>query len=156
MEGGGDLLMMSLPHQQKIITKNKVTAHKSKVLKGMMAGYTGNTWTFDIPLTTITWGAPRSLPEGKGDAVRASLAGDIAGVSCCGDDPYFGGKQMAVLARLYQFKDISNMCNNVKHFQVSNHSRGAWRNSFGPASKRSGETLHRGLARRNQRRPPGL
>ena len=85
--------------QQKIITKNKVTAHKSKVLKGMMAGYTGNTWTFDIPLTTITWGAPRSLPEGKVDAVRASLAADIAGANCCADDPYLGGKQMAALAR---------------------------------------------------------
>jgi len=99
VEGGGDLLMMALPHQQDIIT-NSVTAHKSKVLKGMMVGYTGNTWTFNTPLTTITWGAPRPLPAGKDSAVRAALAGDIAGVSCCGDDPYFGGKQMAVLARL--------------------------------------------------------
>ena len=98
VEGGGDLLMMALPHQQDIIT-NSVTAHKSKVLKGMMVGYTGNTWTFNTPLTTITWGAPRPLPAGKDSAVRAALAGDISGVSCCGDDPYFGGKQMAVLAR---------------------------------------------------------
>ena len=98
VEGGGDLLMMALPHQQEIIT-NSVTAHKSKVLKGTMAGYTGNTWTLNTPLTTITWGAPRPLPAGKDDAVRAALAGDIANVGCCGDDPYFGGKQMAVLAR---------------------------------------------------------
>ena len=98
VEGGGELLMMALPHQQEIIT-NTITAHKSKVLKGMMAGYTGSIWIFNTPLTTITWGSPRPLPSGKDDAVRASLAGDIAGVSCCGDDPYFGGKQMAVLAR---------------------------------------------------------
>ena len=98
VEGDGELLMMALPHQQEDIT-NTMTAHKSKVLKGMMAGYTGSTWVFNTPLTTITWGSPRPLPAGKDDAVRASLAGDIAGASCCGDDPYFGGKQMAVLAR---------------------------------------------------------
>ena len=98
VEGGGDLLMMALPHHQDLLT-NSATAHKSKVLKGMMVGYTGNTWTLNTPLTTITWGAPRSLPAGKDDAVRSALAGDIANVGCCGDDPYFGGKQMAVLAR---------------------------------------------------------
>ena len=99
VEGNGDLLMMSLPHQQKIFSKNRVTPHKSKVLKGMMAGYTGNTWTFDVPLTTIGWGAPRPVPEGKKDAVRASLATDIANASCCANDTYLGGKQMAALAR---------------------------------------------------------
>ena len=99
LEGGGKLLMMALPHQQEIITKSSVTAHKSKVLKGMMVGYTGNTWTFNTPLTTITWGAPRPLPAGKIDAVRASLADDITWYRCCEDDPYLGGKQMAGLAR---------------------------------------------------------
>ena len=58
VEGGGDLLMMALPHHQDLLT-NSATAHKSKVLKGMMVGYTGSTWTLNTPLTTITWGAPR-------------------------------------------------------------------------------------------------
>ena len=106
VEGGGDLLMMALPHQQEIITKSTRAKHRSQVLKGMMVGYTGKTWTFNTPLTTITWGAPRPLPAGKVDAVRASLAEDIAGVRCCEDNPYLGGKQMAALARCCKVKDI--------------------------------------------------
>ena len=67
-EGVGDLLMMALSHHQDLLT-HSATVHKSKVLKGMMVGYTGNTWTLNTPLTTMTWGAPRSLPAGKDDAV---------------------------------------------------------------------------------------
>ena len=41
--------------------------------------------------------SPGATPGVRGTS--AALAGDIANVGCCGDDPYFGGKQMAVLAR---------------------------------------------------------
>ena len=103
-EGDGDLLMLALPHQQQTLT-NPATAHTSKVLKGLMVAYTGDTWTFQEPLTNISWNSPRPLPAGKEDVVRAALASDIANTACCNDDPYFGGKQMAVFARLSLIAD---------------------------------------------------
>jgi endo-1,3(4)-beta-glucanase len=70
-----------------------------------MVGYTGDTWTFEEPLTTIAWSAPRPLPAGKDVTIAAALAEDIASTPCCNDDPYFGGKQMAVFARLALIAD---------------------------------------------------
>ena len=98
-QGEGELLMMALAHQQQTLT-NTATPHTSNVLKGKMVGYSGDTWTFEEPLTTLGFNSPRPLPAGKDNAVRAALAGDIANAQCCVDDPYFGGKQMAVFARL--------------------------------------------------------
>lgn len=98
-EGSGELLMMALSHHLDTIT-NPQTEHTSVVLKGRMVGVTGDVWTFIEPLTTIEWANPRPVPEDAAADIRASLFQDIASTSCCSDDPYFGGKQMAVFARL--------------------------------------------------------
>ena len=98
-EGEGELLMMALPHHQDTLT-NPATPHTSTVLKGKMVAYSGDTWTFLEPLTTLAFNSPRPLPAGKDVAILAALAEDIASTACCSDDPYFGGKQMAVFARL--------------------------------------------------------
>ena len=103
-EGEGELLMLALPHHQETLT-NPATPHTSPVLKGKMVAYTGDTWTSQEPLTTISWNSPRPLPAGKDNAVRAALASDITNTACCSDDPYFGGKQMAVFARLSLIAD---------------------------------------------------
>jgi len=99
VEGPGELLMMALPHHQQTLA-NTITTHASRVLKGTMFGYTGETWTFSEPLSPISWSSPRPLPSDMAAVVRASLAADIADTHCCDDNPYFGAKQMAVLARL--------------------------------------------------------
>merc|ERR1711936_1019018 len=102
--GSGELLMMALPHHLDTIT-NSQTGHKLDILKGIMVGITGDVWTFYENLTPIQWSAPRTIPaENVGD-IKAALVEDIPNVSCCGDDPYFGGKQMAVLGRLALIAD---------------------------------------------------
>ena len=102
--GSGELLMMALPHHLDTIT-NTPTGHKVNVLKGDMVAVTGDVWTFNEPLTTISWGAPRTVPDDKIGDIKAALQQDIPNVACCSDDPYFGGKQMAVLARLALLAD---------------------------------------------------
>jgi len=103
-QGSGDLLMMALKHQLDTLT-NSQTGHTIQVLKGYMVGVTGDVWMFKEPLTTISWGAPRPVPANAQNDIRAALAQDIANTPCCGDDPYFGGKQMAVYARLALIAD---------------------------------------------------
>jgi len=68
-------------------------------------GVTGDVWNFNEPLTAISWGAPRTVPTDKIEDIKAALQQDIPNVACCSDDPYFGGKQMAVLARLALIAD---------------------------------------------------
>ena len=67
-----------------------------------MVGIKGNVWNFNEPLTTISWGAPRSVPADKIGEIKRALAEDIYGTGIWKDDPYFGGKQIAVFARLSQ------------------------------------------------------
>ena len=102
--GSGELLMMALPHHLDTL-QNPQTGHTLEVLKGIMVGVTGDVWNFNEPLTPISWGAPRTVPTDKMGDIKAALQQDIPNVACCSDDPYFGGKQMAVLARLALIAD---------------------------------------------------
>ena len=97
--GDGDLMMMALPHHMDTLT-NPTFPHSVKALKGNMAAVFGEKWIFEEPLTTLTWNSPNGVPENDVEDIKAALAEDIANTPCCSDDPYFGGKQMAVYARL--------------------------------------------------------
>ena len=103
--GSGDLLMMTLPHHQQIIDqailRNEVTL---STLKGNMVGAVGEVWTMTEQLTTISWGAPRPIRSDRQQEVRDALYGD-QGLGVYADDTYFGGKQMATLARLALIAD---------------------------------------------------
>ena len=73
----------------------------------MLTGLVGNTWTLVEALTDITWNSvspidPTRLPDIQ-DAVRNDI-----GFSVVSGDPYFGGKQMAALARLSLIADEVN------------------------------------------------
>ena len=70
-----------------------------------MVGITGDVWTFNDDRTSITWGAPGTFPEDKIVGIIAALQEDIPSVACSSDDPYFGGRQMAVLSRLALMAD---------------------------------------------------
>eukprot|EP00091_Calanus_sinicus_P011310 TRINITY_DN2563_c0_g1_i2.p1 TRINITY_DN2563_c0_g1~~TRINITY_DN2563_c0_g1_i2.p1 ORF type:complete len:402 (-),score=100.47 TRINITY_DN2563_c0_g1_i2:542-1747(-) len=102
--GSGELLMMALPHHLDKITNTQVD-HQLEVLKGVMVGIIGDVWTFNEDLTSISWDSPRTIPEDKIGDIISALREDIPTVACCNDDPYFGGKQMAVLARLALMAD---------------------------------------------------
>jgi len=102
--GSGKLLMMALPHHLDKITNVQTDLHLS-VLKGEMVGVIGDVWIFIEELTNIEWEAPRTVPTKKKVDIRDALQNDITNSACCNDDPYFGGKQMAVLARLALIAD---------------------------------------------------
>ena len=70
-----------------------------------MVGINGNIWSFNEPLTTISWGATKSVPSDKVEDIRAALQRDVEEARLPGDDPYFGGKQMAVFARISLIAD---------------------------------------------------
>ena len=97
--------MMALPHHLDTLTSPTLPALSYKVLKGAMVGVTGDTWEFRESLTPITWSAPRPVPEENIEDIRAALAEDVVKAHNPGDDPYFGGKKMAVLARLSLIAD---------------------------------------------------
>ena len=104
VSGSGDLLMMALPHHLDTI-QNPTTSHSYKVLKGLMVGVTGDIWEFLEPLTSISWNSPRGVSEDKIQDIKEALAEDVITAHNPGDDPYFGGKKMAVLARLSLIAD---------------------------------------------------
>ena len=81
-------------------------------------------WQFREPLTAISWDAPRTVAADKVADLRAALQQDIPGEQLPGvsagadwstpqqyssvigqDDPYFGGKKMALFARLSLIAD---------------------------------------------------
>ena len=70
-----------------------------------MVGIKGDSWNFKEPLTTITWGNTKSVPADKVEDIRNALQQDVEGTRLPVDDPYFGGKQMAVFARLSLIAD---------------------------------------------------
>ena len=102
--GTGELLGMALPHQQDTLT-NPTTSHTLTALKGNMVAVTGDVWEFQEELTTIKWGSPRAVPDDKVADIRAALEHDIPNEQVPGDDPYFGGKKMALFARLSLIAD---------------------------------------------------
>lgn len=103
--GSGELLMMALPHHQALLSPETLRQQvQLDCMKGVMVGVVGSSWTMVEPLTTITWGAPRSIDSDKIEAVREALKNDI-GKGVEADDTYFGGKQMAAIGRLALIAD---------------------------------------------------
>ena len=103
--GEGDLLMLALPHHQDIIDQDQLVSNvKLNGMKGDMVGVSGDVWTMKETLTTINWSAPRPIKDDKIEDVRKALPEDI-GFSVTVNDTYFGGKQLAAIARLALIAD---------------------------------------------------
>ena len=73
-------------------------------LRGDMIGVKGKTWILKEDLTDITWSAPREMDPNKINDVRNALKADIE-KTVVSTDTYFGGKQMAAIARLALIAD---------------------------------------------------
>ena len=104
-EGTGNrLLMMAQPHHMDTmeLETSVVTDHQVQGLKGQVVGVSSESdWQFTEPLTTITWDSVSPVSsEGDVQVIKSALEYDIANEPLPGDDPYFGGKKMAVFARL--------------------------------------------------------
>ena len=109
-EGTGNrLLMMAQPHHMDtlVLDTSIVTGHSVQGLKGQLLGISSESdWQFVEPLTTIAWDSVSPVSsEGDVEIIKTSLEYDIAHEPLPGDDPYFGGKKMAVFARLSLIAD---------------------------------------------------
>ena len=96
--------MMALPHHLDTLTTTQ-TSHKLTNLKGEMVGITGDLWEFSEDLTPISWDSAGSIAPDKIADIKAALEYDISNEQLPGDDPYFGGKKMALFARLSLIAD---------------------------------------------------
>ena len=106
--GTGPLLLAAMPHHLARMVSPITTTLTYSTLGGTVQGVEGSTWTMTLPLSTIGFEAPRPVAPAYLPAVRAALASDASFVpdpSVVDVDPYFGGKQMAKLARLAVIAD---------------------------------------------------
>ena len=99
-EGTGDLLMVALPHHLDVLAVQVTANYKLNGIRGDMTGIVGDSWLMNEPLTDIDWFAPNGIDPSRAESIRAALNEDVIGNDVVAGDPYFGGKQMAKLARL--------------------------------------------------------
>ena len=99
-EGNGDLLMVALPHHMDVLSNPLTASYKLNGVRGDMKGIVGETWLMTEELTPIEWFAPGGVDSSYTESIRAALNEDVVGNDVVAGDPYFGGKQMAKLARL--------------------------------------------------------
>merc|ERR1712117_426438 len=59
-----------------------------------------DSWLMSEPLTNIDWFSPNGIDPNRAESILAALNEDVLGNDVVAGDPYFGGKQMAKLARL--------------------------------------------------------
>ncbi|MFZ5893161.1 MAG: glycosyl hydrolase [Myxococcota bacterium] len=105
-EGTGQaLLMLTLPHQRaRFPAQAAFTQLQHRTIKGTMVGFEGQAWQLDYARDGLLWRAPRAIAADRVSAVRQALTSDKA-YQPVGDDPYFGGKALAKLARLILIAD---------------------------------------------------
>lgn len=102
--GAGELLMTTLPHQRPRLSG--VTAEPGLVyttIRGDSVGVRGEPWQLAYTLPHIGFDAPRPIAQSRVAAITSALANDDDFVPAAGtvsEDPYFGGKQLAKLARI--------------------------------------------------------
>ena len=100
--GTGAPLMMSLPHQRVVFDATTEAAQvglSRPSIKGEMIGVVATSWTMDEILTDIAWSPPNAMDAERQEVVRAALLGQASETITAGDT-YFGGKQLAKIARL--------------------------------------------------------
>ena len=98
--GDGELLMMAMPHHMARMQSPSSPSLAVPSLSGTLNAIAAGSWTLRYPLSTITWTAPRSLDLSASQDFQAALKTDANFSPTVTTDPYFGGKQLAKLARL--------------------------------------------------------
>ncbi|KYF54174.1 hypothetical protein BE08_13360 [Sorangium cellulosum] len=107
-KGDGELLTMALPHHLERLEKALTADLSYPTVIGDMKAVTGASWELVYPLSAIGWDAPRRVSDQWGEAVVTALEeerGFTPAAAVVGTDPYFGGKQLAKLARLAQIAE---------------------------------------------------
>jgi endo-1,3(4)-beta-glucanase len=108
--GTGTLLLMAMPHHlapDRLVSPVK-TGLTYESIRGTLTGVEGSTWEMSLPLSTIEWTAPAGIAPTHLQAVKDALAVDrnfVPDPATVAGDTYFGGKQLAKLARLALIAD---------------------------------------------------
>ena len=112
--GTGPLLVAAMPHQLARMASPAPTALTYSTMSGTLTGVEAptaagiSTLTMTLPLSTITWSAPQPIPQERRAAVLTALESDKTyqpDAAVVEVDAYFGGKQLAKLARLALIAD---------------------------------------------------
>jgi endo-1,3(4)-beta-glucanase len=106
--GTGALLLAAMPHHVARLVSPVTASLPFSTLSGTLQGVVGSTWTLNLPLSPGGFTAPRPAAAEYLPELRAALAADASFVPdpvTVDVDPYFGGKQMAKLARLAVIAD---------------------------------------------------
>lgn len=105
---GSSPLMLALPHHAVRLTSGAPGAPKFRTIRGEMGGVAAARWSLRYDAPALGFTAPRPIAAARRDAVVAALAADSTYVpdgTVVSQDPYFGGKQLAKLARLVLVAD---------------------------------------------------
>jgi endo-1,3(4)-beta-glucanase len=100
--------MNALPHHVARLNVPALVNLEYPTLSGALRGVEGSTWSMTVPLTSISWTAPRAVAPGYLGAVKSALAVDATvapDANTVANDPYFGGKLLARLGRLALIAD---------------------------------------------------
>jgi endo-1,3(4)-beta-glucanase len=98
-------LMMTLPHHRDMMSGvTYVMSNAYTTMKGKMSGLVGKSWKMTEQLTTITWGAPRSIPSQYIESIRTALRAEQS-MTQTASDTYSSGKNLAAMARLALIAD---------------------------------------------------
>jgi endo-1,3(4)-beta-glucanase len=90
-----------------------------------MTGIIGTVWSLKETLTTIQWNAPRPIDPTKVPDIRAALIND-QNIRPGAQDPYFFGKQVALMGRLALIAD------QLGETTIANNIRAGMKSVIGP------------------------
>lgn len=97
-------LMYTLPHHQALSTQTaEATNTRVRTVRGEMAAIAAKRWTLRYDAPAFGFTAPRAIDPARRAAIVDALASDAGynpNAETVSQDPYFGGKQLAKLARL--------------------------------------------------------
>ncbi|KAJ2356550.1 hypothetical protein GGF43_001999 [Coemansia sp. RSA 2618] len=99
------LLSFVLPHHvdhlNSTCTKPGLSGYRS--IKGPLTAVAGNIISYNQPLQSVSFAGPRAISDKDKDRLQQQLLKDVASsTSVTAPDPYFFGKGVARVARLYQ------------------------------------------------------
>ncbi|MDB4938188.1 MAG: uncharacterized protein JWP87_5160 [Labilithrix sp.] len=100
---GSSPLMLALPHHAPRLATGMLGAPKLRTIRGEVGGVAAQRWSLRYDAPALGFTAPRAIAASRREAVAQALAADssfVPDATVVSQDPYFGGKQLAKLARL--------------------------------------------------------
>ena len=101
---GGVPLQFALPHQLVVLEEPVVAGAQVTTIKGEMQAVAAVAWHMEEALTTVGFEAPGGIAAALEPLVQEALLEDLDFPVTAGDT-YFGGKQLAAIARLALIAD---------------------------------------------------